>query len=43
MQLILHQAELKDFGENYLQEAEPKILEMQGNSLKWHYIRPNTI
>ena len=29
---------LKDFGENYLQEAEPKILEMQGNSLKWHYI-----
>ena len=29
---------IADFGENYLQEAETKIAELQEMSLKWHYI-----
>ena len=31
-------AGIRDFGENYLQEAEAKIAELQGKSLIWHYI-----
>tara|TARA_B100000900_G_C20487242_1_gene677976 strand:- start:132 stop:788 length:657 start_codon:yes stop_codon:yes gene_type:complete len=28
----------KDFGENYLDEAEQKILKIKNNSIIWHYI-----
>lgn len=31
-------AGIKDFGENYLQEAEQKINELREKSLNWHYI-----
>ncbi|HAW14281.1 MAG TPA: YggS family pyridoxal phosphate enzyme, partial [Cellvibrionales bacterium] len=31
-------AGIKDFGENYLQEAELKINELREMSLNWHYI-----
>lgn len=31
-------AGIGDFGENYLQEAEAKIAELQEKSLTWHYI-----
>lgn len=31
-------AGIRDFGENYLQEAESKIRELQAYSLNWHYI-----
>ncbi|MDJ0832942.1 MAG: YggS family pyridoxal phosphate-dependent enzyme [Gammaproteobacteria bacterium] len=30
----------RDFGENYVQEAEQKILAMQGKTISWHYIGP---
>ena len=28
----------KDFGENYLDEAEEKIIKIRDNSIIWHYI-----
>lgn len=30
----------RDFGENYLQEALPKIDALRGRGLRWHYIGP---
>jgi hypothetical protein len=30
----------RDFGENYLQEALPKIEALRGSGLHWHYIGP---
>lgn len=29
-----------DFGENYLQDALPKILELAGTGIRWHFIGP---
>ncbi len=33
-------AGVRDFGENYLQEAQDKIDELAGLDLRWHYIGP---
>jgi uncharacterized pyridoxal phosphate-containing UPF0001 family protein len=33
-------AGLCDFGENYVQEGEEKILALSGLALTWHYIGP---
>ncbi|MBI2993554.1 MAG: YggS family pyridoxal phosphate-dependent enzyme [Gammaproteobacteria bacterium] len=30
----------RDFGENYVQEALPKIAELEGRGLYWHFIGP---
>jgi pyridoxal phosphate enzyme (YggS family) len=30
----------RDFGENYVQEALPKIAELAGESIAWHFIGP---
>lgn len=36
--LAAHQAGIVDFGENYVQEAMPKIIELKPYALTWHYI-----
>ena len=36
----LHRLGQRDFGESYLQEALPKLDEMSGRNLNWHFIGP---
>ena len=38
--LTAYAAGQRDFGENYLQEAEKKISELQDKDIIWHYIGP---
>ncbi len=38
--LTAYTAGQRDFGENYLQEAEKKIAQLQGKGIIWHYIGP---
>jgi len=35
-----YQAGQRDFGENYLQEAEQKIITLKNKAITWHYIGP---
>lgn len=35
-----YQAGLRDFGENYLQEAEEKMSRLNYNDIRWHFIGP---
>lgn len=37
---LAHQAGIYDFGENYLQEALPKIKALSGIEICWHFIGP---
>ncbi len=37
---IAYAAGQHDFGENYVQEAEPKILALRDKSINWHFIGP---
>ena len=38
--LALAQHGTSDFGENYVQEAQAKIVQLSGRSLTWHFIGP---
>jgi pyridoxal phosphate enzyme (YggS family) len=38
--LALYQSGQRRFGENYLQEALPKIAQLQGYDIEWHFIGP---
>ncbi len=38
--LAAYQCGQRDFGENYLQEAEKKIAELSDKDITWHYIGP---
>jgi PLP dependent protein len=37
---LAHSCGLDDFGESYLQEALPKMAELEGLELTWHFIGP---